>query len=172
MNIFYTHTNPNKCARYLDDKRLNKMLIESVQIWSTVKILKGADAPYKKTHEHHPIVKNILNSRANYYFLDSLIWAYASQYYIRFKKHHKSFILFKQYDLELIYNTYDKLNLLNCAKNTSLGIDYTDIPDINEAYQLYLVHRWMTDKRKPKWNGIELAPRLIFPNLDLTKLKI
>ena len=57
MNIFVVSRHPAICAQALDDKRLNKMILETTQILCAVINLE-ADAqvtPYKTSHATHPI---------------------------------------------------------------------------------------------------------------------
>lgn len=42
----------------------------------------------------------------------------------------------------------------NCARNKSLGIDFTGMVDTVEAYQKYLKVRWDNDTRTPTWYGV------------------
>ena len=65
MNIFAFSDDPYTAAKLLDDRRVNKMLLESVQIISTVCHevsfpvipMTKAGTPYKPTHKNHPAVK-------------------------------------------------------------------------------------------------------------------
>lgn len=68
MNIFFTHSSPAEAARALDDKRVNKMIIETAQLLSTaLRLLEypGADRLYRATHDNHPCTLWLLESPAN-----------------------------------------------------------------------------------------------------------
>lgn len=60
MNIFILDKNPAKAARYHADKHVNKMILESAQMLSTV--LGGG---YKPTHANHPCTKWVAQSASN-----------------------------------------------------------------------------------------------------------
>jgi hypothetical protein len=64
MNIFFLDWDPKKCAEYICNIHLNKMLIEGVQILYSVYHLLNPELllisdliPYKLTHKNHPCVK-------------------------------------------------------------------------------------------------------------------
>ena len=57
MNIFVINKDPEISARYLDIKRKNKMLIESVQMLSSAINMNGGTVSYKTTHINHPCTK-------------------------------------------------------------------------------------------------------------------
>lgn len=68
MNIFFTSSNPYTCAIALDDKRLNKMILETAQLLSGAvhAFIEAGDNKltpeqhsvlYKRTHFNHPSAK-------------------------------------------------------------------------------------------------------------------
>lgn len=60
MNIFILSLDPHKAAQYHADQHVNKMILESAQMLST--ILSG---PYKATHANHPCTRWVARSRHN-----------------------------------------------------------------------------------------------------------
>lgn len=54
MNIFALHHDPAKAAGFHADQHVNKMLLEAVQIASTVAASVAVPAPYRSTHARHP----------------------------------------------------------------------------------------------------------------------
>ena len=58
MNIFASHPDALKCAQYLDDKRVVKMVLETAQMLSTAIQLDSdydyKDLVYKPTYANHP----------------------------------------------------------------------------------------------------------------------
>ena len=54
MNIFALHPDPSIAAGYHADQHVNKMLLEAVQIASTVAASVAVPAPYRSTHARHP----------------------------------------------------------------------------------------------------------------------
>ncbi|MCP3700806.1 MAG: hypothetical protein GY920_20255 [Aliivibrio sp.] len=154
MNIFVTSKCPTKAAKFLDDKRVVKMVLESAQMLSTAITEHGGKAPYKPTHKNHPCNVWARKTRANYLWLLNHFIALANEYTSRYQKIHKSFNLLPQllHGAEHIPN--GKLTpFANCAAHAELGLSYKHIKDIEKAYQLYLNDRWDTDKRIPTWYG-------------------
>lgn len=153
MNIFVSSIDPFKAARALDDKRLNKMLLESCQILSTAINECGGKAPYKSTHINHP--SNIWSRKtlSNWEWLFKHAMTLNNTYYSRFKKEHKcKDILFDLLKMRQVIPFGEQTPFANCAANKSKGIDFKYIVDIEEAYRRYLVARWNTDTNKPRWN--------------------
>lgn len=162
MNIFFVSRSPKRCARALDDKRLNKMILETTQLICTVINLKEGSqvTPYRNSHVNHPITKWVQDhiSEGSLYWLYQLGIAYGEERQWRgFPKHACHLVLeglelnFWEYiDIPaFMYN--ENLEFPNNAKHTKLGIDYTHLP-IKEAYRAYLKHKWKkVDKRKPTW---------------------
>jgi hypothetical protein len=54
MNVFALHPEPAGAARAHADQHINKMLLEAVQIASTVAATLSLPAPYRATHARHP----------------------------------------------------------------------------------------------------------------------
>ncbi len=173
MNIFVFDKSPEKCAKMLDDARLNKMIVETCQILSTVihlvckeRVIKDENGEYsyegfriyKPTHTHHPVVKWTAHTRGNYLwvceYLKSLFVEYAFR---RNKRHSLSARFWNMHYLLLEFQNKGRSPFVNCARNKSLGIDYTHITDVHEAYKLYIQHRWRTDKRTPKRGGLPIV---------------
>jgi hypothetical protein len=151
MNIFVTNSCPKLSAIYLDDKRLNKMILETVQILSTALTIKGYTAPYRPTHKNHPCVKWVLESEANFNWLHSHGTELYNEFKYRFGRNHKSGEILKKID---IFETKEKITpFVNCARNKTLGIDYSHIENTLEAYKMYLNDRWKKDKIIPKWTN-------------------
>lgn len=86
MNIFATDSNPELAARYLDDRRLPKMVVESAQILSSALYNLGywRSDLYRETHRHHPCVKWAQSSRGNFSWLVSHGLALGKEYKFRF----------------------------------------------------------------------------------------
>lgn len=92
MNIFVLDSNPILCAQYHCDKHVIKMILESVQILSTVVRLNGIDQGYRITHQNHPAVKWVQESLTNWNWLKVLTFELNKEYRYRFDKivDHKS----------------------------------------------------------------------------------
>lgn len=176
MNIFVTDKDPRVCAEWLDDKRVNKMILESAQMLSTAimwhkhndlmtnltpakrnfrdAIVKKLGI-YKPFGVNHEVNKWARKNRSNYFWLLRHFLQLCNEYEYRFEKLHSCR---KKLNKFLKYMYYipegKKTPFVNYAKNKSKGIDYTGEKDVYTAYQLYLCDRWETDSRRPKWNGI------------------
>ena len=92
MNIFALDNNPHKAAKMHCDKHVVKMILESVQMLSTI-----CGEGYKPTHQNHPCTKWARASRQNFNWLCSLTEALHAEWQYRFnhkdelKYYHKSF---------------------------------------------------------------------------------
>ena len=157
MNIFVTDNCPIKSAKFLDDKRVVKMCLETAQILSSALRLNGynGDDVYKLTHKNHPVVIWAAKTRLNYLWLLEHFHALCSEYNTRYGREHacslKSLTFLKH---AFIIPSGALLPFENCAANKSLGISYKDVYNTIEAYQLYLSERWEHDKREPTWYGV------------------
>ena len=95
MNIFVLDNNPEVCATYHCDKHVVKMILESVQMMSTVLRDQGVDAGYKATHRNHPCTLWLKESLGNWNWLKALVVALNKEYRYRYGKkvNHKSYDL-------------------------------------------------------------------------------
>ena len=153
MNIFASFECPYQSARDLDDKRVVKMVLESVQLLSTtVNELAGKQVgPYRSTHKNHPCAVWARQSRANFNWLVRHAVGLANEYKWRYGKTHKS----AQYigDLQwlgcqLLPPGGELTPFANCARHKGLGIEGAG-RDVHECYRDYLNQRWLADKRPP-----------------------
>ena len=149
MNIFITHTNPSDCAKTLDDKRLNKMILETAQLLSTAANHYGVKTTYKPTHRNHPCTNWTKESQSNYYWLYCYWQCLITEYYIRFNKFHKCD--------ELAKELYEAKDLLPKGKLTKWAncTTFKHLEDTYEAYKQYLCFKWDNDKRPAKWTNRE-----------------
>ena len=72
MNIFYLSEDPNQAAKYMYNKHVVKMILESAQLLCTAHIIsdgESADVPYKATHKNHPSAIWARESVSNYIWL-------------------------------------------------------------------------------------------------------
>lgn len=157
MNIFVSNSCPFESARFLDDKRVVKMVLESAQMLSTAIHCVGGYGPYKKTHVNHPCSVWARRSAENYHWLLSHFKALCNEYTRRYGKTHKC----EQY-LELFWKGMSIMPqggltpFANCAANESIGVSFKDVKDVPSAYKRYLYARWINDKREPTWYGQKL----------------
>lgn len=118
MNIFFLSQDPMRAAQYLCDVHLNKMIIESGQILSTVyrEWLSPAEtghvdlsALYKPTHKNHPSVKWCGESQA------MRIWVYKWMLAMDAERKHRAVRLGKNYKSHAtVVKLCNTLNELDC----------------------------------------------------------
>lgn len=153
MNIFATSSCPVESAKYLDTKRVNKMILESAQILSTARYLWGYGAPYRPTHIHHPCVIWAASSKGNYIWLLQHFIALCDTFKHRRNKIHKCELLINCLMKDIhVDNMHPQTPHPNCAANSSLNISYKHIENVHDAYKLYLNDRWEHDKIEPTWS--------------------
>lgn len=71
MNIFYLHHCPEQCAKWLCDRHVVKMILETAQLLSTAHVvIDGNQVAYKATHLDHPSTLWVMEAQDNYR------WAY------------------------------------------------------------------------------------------------
>lgn len=146
MQIFATSADPIECARYLDNKRVVKMAVESLQILSTAMWLSDIPGPYKPTHAAHPCIKWVLEHPNNFAWLCRHARALLKEYFLRYGKFMETA---EQALLEV-----EKFiggdcrafgppqSFVNCTTH------HKHIEDTHLAYKLELFHKWgVTDKR-------------------------
>ncbi len=148
MNIFVIDADTARCARALDDLRLNKMIVETAQILSTVMRTAGykGDDIYKSTHKNHPCVLWAGESTENYKWLLLYMSDLVEEKYNRTQKHHKSYEIFNTLcgGAKLLPQG-PMTPFVNCTPHKNL-------PTI-EAYRLTLIEKWTKDKKTPTWKN-------------------
>jgi hypothetical protein len=148
MNIFVTSPEPDLCAKYLDDKRVIKMVLETAQLLSTAIHAMGGTGPYKPTHLNHPCSIWVRESRSNYQWTLNHFKALLNQYTIRYGKIHKCQALYVQLrdGMELMLDG-GLTPFVNCTT-------YKDTKDTYDAYKQYLNDKWSKDIRIPTWHRL------------------
>lgn len=95
MNIFFLDYDPTKCAEYMVDSHVSKMILETAQLLSTAHhVHKSPTAKYmyKPTHVHHPSAVWTARSVINYQWLVNHFHGLAGEFSHRFGgRHHKSY---------------------------------------------------------------------------------
>jgi Pyrimidine dimer DNA glycosylase len=158
MNIFAVSRHPRKCARALDDKRLNKMILETAQILCTViNEREGSQVTqYRSSHVNHPITKWAMSSDDHVRWLYDLGIAYGKEIMYRFGRKHACHLVLEglTFRWPWIEDAPEfmcgDVEFHNGARHKGLGLDFTHLP-VHEAYREYLKARWPNDKRKPVW---------------------
>lgn len=154
MNIFCTSNCPIQSAKFLDDKRANKMCLESAQLLSSALRLCGytGDDIYKISHKNHPSNIWTRATQGNYKWLLEHFRALCEEYKRRTGKTHASSKLLPIFEANVgLIPMGERMPFSNNARNLTKGVDFTHEADTIKAYQLYLSSRWESDKREPKW---------------------
>lgn len=168
MNIFSTHLDPRRCSYEIDDKRLNKMIVESCQLLSTYCHLNNiaVDGLYKPCYQHHPCQKWLNEDIFNVYWLINLLFCYIDEYDDRFHKYHKCYavyrllidILMKHKNFKDFYKVNNKRIINRAMSNITFpecfGIwkDKIDMClDHFGRMQQLMSLKWLHDKRPPIW---------------------
>ena len=157
MNIFVSDPCPIQCAKNLDDVRVRKMVVETTQLLCTALNLRAGKqvAPYRSVYLYNRSTKWAMLSSDNWNWLYRHGIALSEEYILRYGKAHACRAILGMIEGmgELYMPPIGPTPFVNKAARKDLGIDYTHIEDIYEAYQLYLNHRWELDKKVPTWYG-------------------
>lgn len=159
MNVFATHQSPVESAQALDDRRLVKMVLETGQIICTALHAGGKkeEVPYRPTHVKHPVCLWAATSAVNLRWLARHLRALGKEYTLRFGRKHKT-VTSMQAVVQAIMSDTAAQNgrspkFVNCARNSSLGLDFTTEPDVHMAYRKYLIEKWKHEKGKARWTN-------------------
>jgi hypothetical protein len=148
MNIFVTSRSPTKSARYLDDERLVKMILESAQILCTALRLAGYKnkLPCRPTHTNHPCCVWARQTQGNFEWLARHYRALYLEYFRRYRRRHVYAISFPHYLVLLKgkgkFPQKPLTPFQNSARNLGLDLDFTSISSTTLAYRKYLKARW------------------------------
>ncbi len=150
MNIFLPYDDPALCAQYLDDLRLNKMILETAQILCTASDTRGEPLinGYRPTHKNHPCVVWAVNFD-NWCWLVDYFVALSREYFMRRGRQHKTeAVLLPEFigDMPSNRDYLQRLSpFVNCTPYKNL--------DTHLAYKIILCEKWDGDKRPPKWTN-------------------
>lgn len=153
MNLFLPSPVIETSVQSLDDKRVNKMVLETAQLLSTaIRIINPETIMpiYKMTHKNHPVNIWIRSSENNYkYALDYFV-TICNEYAYRFGKTHKSqgllphFVEFFKYICTEKNFPRDQTPFANCTEFKE--------DEVHTAYKKTLMAKWERDKLIPKWS--------------------
>lgn len=95
MNIFVLDKDPKLAARYMCDRHIVKMIVESAQMLSTAHHIYNSQREflYKPTHQKHPCTIWTSENQTNYNWHYQLFTAMADEYTERYAKKHLSYTL-------------------------------------------------------------------------------
>ena len=149
MQLFIVSKDPAKCAAYLDDRRANKIILESAQMLSDAvrsNCLDELPNLYRKCMPKHPCSLWVAKSRENFEWTVEY-WRHLNiEKYKRTTRWHSNWLKFKQGSIFLDYaNKIPSRGLTtpaNCARNMKYGLDFSKVKPVTLAYRLYLKERW------------------------------
>lgn len=155
MNIFAPYPDPVKSAKSLDDQRQIKMPLEAAQMLSTAVNFYGMwrHPLLKPTHGTHPCTIWVGQARDNWEWLWEHMLALDDARLARVtsKSNARNKAVQRMLDAKAWkfknYLPYGSTPHANCARNKTLGIDFTHITDVHKAYRLYLKARWLAQDR-------------------------
>ena len=167
MNIFWLDEDLEKAAQYHNDRHLNKMLTESVQIlctalakhcklrrWEHPKYLEMYNqVPYKPTHPGHPVVVWAGFCTGNFKQLTLLATKLANEWEYRFNKPHKSgdrlreLLVLTRLNSELPFDDHIASRPPMCAKEWFTPDPSADIVSNYREYYREMIPVWAA---KPK----------------------
>lgn len=149
MNIFFTDRSPIEAARNLDDLRLNKMILESCQLMSTVMHKHGRQGPYRPTHANHPCT----------------LWLCQSQQHYDWVKIHTHAMLDMWGAPHMCAYVLDQLKWYKFDDNGWSDppncTNFKHIDNIVTAYRTAMIHKWSEDIRPPRWTRGNRKPTWI-----------
>lgn len=173
MNIYFLSHEPQLCAIWLDDKRLNKLATETAQMLCYALANNGVERdrlPYATggSHKAHPVTKWVGATRANFLWTVSLGLFLCDEHRFRQRNAHdhgaKKVVITcgKMFD-----KVPEGLLLMppNCAAQRTEGVTFDRFDHPVEAYRHYSNWRWFHDKRAPTWKN-RVPPPWYTPSAD------
>lgn len=123
---------PHKCAQYMVDQHVVKMITEHAQMLSTAVRLTGVDAGYRITHRNHPCTLWVCQSLSNWLYLRDLTKAIHEEWQYRYghTKNHKAYDVV----LSLPVPYMDDCGLTEMAQ--AMPLEYKG-PNVVNAYRAY-----------------------------------
>lgn len=177
MNIFFTSASTYSCAEALDDKRLNKMVLETAQLLATAihhYIEQGDDrltddehaVLYRKTHYNHPSSKFARHSHFTFDWLYTHFTALAQEYTHRTGKSHLAYT--KMSPLANYYQITPVSSIVEPQVQPFLACD-ADLKKLAAftAYRKHMLRKWLSDttptwtKRQPPDWAIDYLPHAV-----------
>lgn len=160
MNIFVLDEDPEISAVMHQDLHVNKMILESAQILSTVhRLNKGSEKVYKKAFEKHPCTLWACKNKSNYNWLLQLAKNLVLEKEYRTGKSHAS-ALYIRGELSKIpsglRNSSNKLTQFA----TAMPEVYVEENPVNSYRNYYigekLFFNWGKGIREARWTGREI----------------
>ena len=137
MNIFVLDNCPRVSARFLDNRRANKMIVESFQLMSNAMWINGSNGFYKATHLKHPCSIWIAKSRSNFKWVFSHADELLRLYTLRYHRVHKC----EQY-IETCKEYLNRSWAIDYQTPFANCTNFKEIADTHLAYRLHLAQKW------------------------------
>ena len=158
MNVFLPYErNLKRSVQCLDDLRLNKQILECLQLLNTY-VRRELEHDPRVGYANHPVYKHFSSTSYNLYALTKYVIESCIEYQHRFGKEHKlqkELYRFKQN----MFNYPDNIDYLYQPyfMRGSLGQpEYIrTYENVSELFQQRLVEKWSQDKRQPRWTKRE-----------------
>ena len=163
MNIFFLDKTPELSAKYLCDKHVPKMVLETAQMLSTAyRSLYGEDRYtkdlYKIAYPNHPMTKWVSEHSKNFDWTLLLGCKISNEYKFRFGKYHKSEEIIETLCFAVEDNSFtgygmegDMTTPPQCMpdkyKNKNYVIAYRNYYMGDKKY----IAKWNKGRKQPKW---------------------
>ena len=156
MNVFLPYErNITRSVQSLDDLRLNKQILECIQLL-TAYVRKEINHEDKVGYTNHPVYKHFTSTSYNLYVLMKYTIESCIEYYNRFGQVHKLYEkacelrnnLFRYPDnIDMLYEPYFMRGSLGQPEY----IRTTE--NVSQLFQDRLIEKWNNDKRQPLWTN-------------------
>lgn len=161
MNIFAFDPDPAKCARWLDNKRVGKLMMECSQMLSVAILEHCPDATKrvgmgglcKPSHQNHPVAVWVRECSGNFQWTLEYARALRDEYAHRYNGViHGTAQRFPEIESwDWVLPEGDRTEFQNSARHGELGLDFTDMP-VCDAYRAYINARWGMATDPPAWH--------------------
>ena len=146
MNIFASSPDPAESARVLDDRRLNKMIVESAQILCTALHLTSRGTPelYRPAYVAHPAVRWAASDPRNFAWVCRHFSALLEERCFRTAKSEHASGRLLPVLMTHVTTTLPPDGFVNCTP-------YKAMTDVHAAYRQTLAEKWARDHPGPTW---------------------
>ena len=163
MNIFFLDKTPEKSAKFLCDKHIPKMLLETAQMLSTAyREMFGEDEYtkdlYKIAYPNHPMTKWVSKHSKNFDWALLLGCKISDEYRLRFGKYHKSEAIITNLCHAVEENSFAGYEMEGnmTTPPQCMPDEYKD-KDYVVAYRRYYIGekkyfaKWEKGRKQPEW---------------------
>lgn len=161
MNVFASSPDPVASARALDDRRLNKMIVESAQILCTALHLNGhaSDELYRPAYAAHPVVRWAASDAKNFAWVCRHFAALLQERRFRTAKSDHASARLLPVLMAHVTTRRPPDGFANCTPHKGLA-------DVHAAYRQTLAEKWARDRPPPTW--LKRGPPAFAPPMAAT----